>query len=150
MESKTEDGIRIVTILGTSRPGNFTSKALALVIDELNQQSRVQVTAIDPSRLNLPLPGQPDQYPDQQELQRVVRDATGVVLATPEYHGSFAAVMKLVIENLGFPSLLAGKPVALLGVAAGQIGALLHEYPLRVGRRGPHFSGPSAGATLRE
>ena len=27
--------------------------------------------------------------------------------------------------------------------------ALLHEYPLHVGRRGPHFSGPSAGATLR-
>ena len=26
--------------------------------------------------------------------------------------------------------------------------ALLHEYPLRVGQRGPHFSGPSAGATL--
>ena len=28
-------------------------------------------------------------------------------------------------------------------------GALLHEYPLRVGRRGPHFSGPSAGVTLQ-
>ena len=28
--------------------------------------------------------------------------------------------------------------------------ALLHEYPLPVGRRGSHFSGPSAGATLRE
>ena len=27
--------------------------------------------------------------------------------------------------------------------------ALLHEYPLRVGRRGPHFSGPSAGVTLQ-
>ena len=27
--------------------------------------------------------------------------------------------------------------------------ALLHEYPLRVGRRGPHFSRPSAGATLQ-
>ena len=27
--------------------------------------------------------------------------------------------------------------------------ALLHEYPLQVGRRGPHFSGPSAGATLQ-
>ena len=27
--------------------------------------------------------------------------------------------------------------------------ALLHEYPLRVGRRDPHFSGPSAGATLQ-
>ena len=33
--------------------------------------------------------------------------------------------------------------------ASGQIEALLHEYPLRVGRRGPHFSGPSAGVTLQ-
>ena len=31
----------------------------------------------------------------------------------------------------------------------GCCSALLYEYPLRVGRRGPHFSGPSAGATLR-
>ena len=29
------------------------------------------------------------------------------------------------------------------------LGALLHEGPARVGRRGPHFSGPSAGATLQ-
>ena len=29
------------------------------------------------------------------------------------------------------------------------IWALLHEGPARVGRRGPHFSGPSAGATLQ-
>ena len=28
------------------------------------------------------------------------------------------------------------------------LAALLHEYPLPVGRRGSHFSGPSAGATL--
>lgn len=33
-------------------------------------------------------------------------------------------MIKLVIENLGFPSPLAAKPVALLGVAAGQIGAI--------------------------
>ena len=31
---------------------------------------------------------------------------------------------KLIIENLGFPSVLATKPVALVGVAAGQIGAI--------------------------
>ena len=33
-------------------------------------------------------------------------------------------MIKLVIENLGFPSVLAGKPVALLGVAGGVIGAV--------------------------
>ena len=27
--------------------------------------------------------------------------------------------------------------------------ALLHESPARVGRRGPHFSGPTAGITLQ-
>ncbi len=53
-----------------------------------------------------------------------MREATGVILATPEYHGSFSSVIKLVIENLGFPSGVSGKPVALLGVAAGQIGAI--------------------------
>ena len=41
--------------------------------------------------------------------------------------------------------------IQLLGEAAAWLPlvALLHEYPLRVGQRGPHFSGPSAGATLR-
>ena len=29
------------------------------------------------------------------------------------------------------------------------VAALLHEDPLRVGRRGPHFSGLSVGAILR-
>ena len=129
--SKIENDIRIVTILGTIRPGNFTSKALALALDELNAQPRVHVSSVDPSHLNLPFPEQPGEFPDRQELQSVVKNATGVILATPEYHGSFAAMMKLVIENLGFPSVLAGKPVALLGVAAGQIGAIKSLEQLR-------------------
>lgn len=61
----------------------------------------------------------------------MVSQATGVVLVTPEYHGSFSSVMKLVIENLGFPSALVGKPVALLGVAAGTIGAIKSLEHLR-------------------
>ena len=39
--------------------------------------------------------------------------------------------MELVIENLGFPSVLAGKPVGLLGVAAGSIGAIKSLEQLR-------------------
>ena len=89
------------------------------------------MTSIDPAELTLPFLGQPGNFPDQQLLQSAVKDATGVILATPEYHGGFASVMKLVIENLGFPSLLGGKPVALLGVAAGQIGAIKSLEQLR-------------------
>lgn len=54
-----------------------------------------------------------------------------MVLATPEYHGSISSVIKLVIENLGFPSVLNGKPIALLGVAAGSIGAIKSLEQLR-------------------
>ncbi|NQV71930.1 NAD(P)H-dependent oxidoreductase, partial [bacterium] len=50
---------------------------------------------------------------------------------TPEYHGSFTAMTKLMIENLGFPSVLSGKPVALVGVAAGRIGAIKSLEQLR-------------------
>ncbi len=127
----TEGEIGIVTILGTTRPGNFTAKALALLVDELRQQTRVNVTEINPRGMHLLFPGEPGESKDSQLLQSAVQKATGVVLATPEYHGSFAALMKLLIENLGFPSILAGKPVALLGVEAGQIGAIKSLEQLR-------------------
>ncbi len=123
--------IEIVTILGTARPGNFTAKALALVVDELRQQTRVNVTEINPRGMELLFPGEAGESRDSESLQSAVQRATGVILATPEYHGSFAAMMKLIIENLGFPSILAGKPVALLGVAAGQIGAIKSLEQLR-------------------
>jgi FMN reductase len=116
------DGIRIVAIQGSVRPGNYTAKALALVIDELEKQE-IQVQLIDPSQMDLQFPGRGGNGAGER-LQELVSGATGVVLATPEYHGSYSSAIKLVIENLGFPSALAGKPVALLGVAAGQIGAI--------------------------
>jgi FMN reductase len=123
MEEQLE-GIKIVAVIGSVRPGNYTSKALALAVDELEKQSRVKVEVFDPAGMNLPLPGEPSGDPEVERLQTAMREATGVILSTPEYHGSYSSVIKLVIENLGFPSGLVGKPVALLGVAAGQIGAV--------------------------
>jgi FMN reductase len=66
-----------------------------------------------------------------KDLQRRIHRAAAVILATPEYHGSFSSVIKLAIENMGFPSALSGKPVGLLGVAAGAIGAIKSLEALR-------------------
>jgi chromate reductase, NAD(P)H dehydrogenase (quinone) len=125
------DGIRIAIIKGSVRPGSYTSMATALVVDELKKQPNVSVEVIDPATLHLPFPGMDPDAEGTKVLKQKVTNATGVVLATPEYHGSFSSVMKLVIENLGFPSVLAGKPVALLGVAAGSIGAIKSLEHLR-------------------
>ena len=122
--SDPSGGICIVAVKGSVRPGNYTSKALALVVDELQSKNNMNVKVFDPAAIKLALPGTKTDAPAVQELQESMREATGVILSTPEYHGSYSSVIKLVIENLGFPSGLSGKPVALLGVAAGQIGAI--------------------------
>lgn len=124
MSVEENKGIRLVVVKGSVRPGNYTSKAADLVIDEIQKHREISLEVIDPASLELPLPGTGGDSAATKTLQTAVAEATGVILATPEYHGSYSSVIKLVIENLGFPSALAGKPVALLGVAAGAIGAI--------------------------
>ncbi len=123
-------GPHIVVIGGSVRPQNYTWMALSLVAEELVTQKKMDFEVIDPRELNLAKPGL-ESNPQMEALRKTVSEATGVILATPEYHGSVSSVMKQVIENLGFPSVLAGKPVALLGVAAGQIGAIKSLEQLR-------------------
>jgi chromate reductase len=123
--------LKIVIVVGSVRPENYTMKAAGLVAAELDKDPGVAVETIDPASLELPPPGVDPESPVARQLQEKVQAADGVVLATPEYHGSFSSVMKLVIENLGFPSALRGKPVALLGVAAGSIGAIKSLEQLR-------------------
>lgn len=120
----------IITISGTSRPDNYTSKALAIVNDELTRRD-VSPTVFDGRDMALSFPGQPETD-DARALRSAITGASGIVLATPEYHGGFSAMTKLIIESLGFPSALAGKPVALLGVASGRIGAIKSLEQLRV------------------
>ncbi len=120
---------RIVTVCGTSRPGNFTGRALAIVENELGKHD-LELDSFDAGGMTLGFPGA-EGTADARRLRDAVREASGVVIATPEYHGGFSAMTKLVIENLGFPSALQGKAVALLGVAAGRIGAIKSLEQLR-------------------
>ena len=112
----------IVCISGTSRPGNYTSHALAIVVDELKNLGETTLV-FDARELELSFPGHTPTA-DAERLAEAVGDASGVVIASPEYHGGVCAMTKLIIENLHFPSNLAVKPVALAGVAAGRIGAI--------------------------
>lgn len=113
----------ILAASGSSRPGGYTPRVLALAVDELQRAHQVRVDLVDLATADFPFPGQGPTQATKQ-AQDLVKAAAGILLATPEYHGSYSSAMKRFIENLGFPSTLAGKPVALLGAAAGQIGAV--------------------------
>jgi FMN reductase len=114
----TTHRIPIVTVIGSSRPGSYTAKAVALVDDEIRQHRELDRDTVDLATITLPLPGTVHDEAVTQAVHEKVRRAAGVILATPEYHGTFSSAIKLFIENLGFPSALARKPIALLGVAA--------------------------------
>lgn len=129
--SESNYKIKIVVINGSGRPGNYTGKALNIVMDELSKHPEISAQLINSGELLLPLPGVNPNSESSKKLKEDVKNAVGVILATPEYHGSFSSLMKLTIENLGFPSVLSGKPVGLVGVAAGAIGAIKSLEQLR-------------------
>lgn len=123
--------IKIVTILGSVRPNNNSAKALVLVHNELNKISDVKIANINPAELSLSLPGIENNSGDAKWVNKQVKEADGVIIVSPEYNGSYSSVIKLVIDNFNFPALMKEKPIALVGVAAGQIGAIKSLEHLR-------------------
>ncbi|MEW5976781.1 MAG: NAD(P)H-dependent oxidoreductase [Acidobacteriota bacterium] len=124
--------IKVVAICGSVQPNSNSSKALELVMKELRLHTQIESEAVYLDKLELPLPGMPAKNPPALEgFRKQVKEATGVLLVSPEYHGGVASPMKLAIENLGFPSALASKPISLVGVASGAIGAVKSLEQLR-------------------
>jgi FMN reductase len=74
-------------------------------------------------------------YPkDVTRLREDVRKASGVILATPEYHGGFSGVLKNALDLMGFDEF-EGKMIGLVGVSGGRMGASGALHSLRdVGR----------------
>ena len=120
---------KVVVIAGTRRPGNYTSRAARTLAGHLAELD-LEIDFIDGRDLTLNFPGE-GETEDAKRLKSRLEEADAVVLATPEYHGSPAAFVKLILENLGHPSPLKSKPVSLLGVAAGRIGAIKSLEMLR-------------------
>ncbi len=122
-------GVKIAVIVGTTRPGNMTRTVANIAVAEI-ERNGATVSIVDAATVTLPLPGSPGDE-TTENMKATIESADGILFSTPEYHGTFSAAAKLVIENLGFPSSLKGKPMALLGVAAGRIGAVKSIEHLR-------------------
>ena len=81
-------------------------------------------------------------YPkDVFRLRDDVRGAQGILLGTPEYHGSFSGVLKNALDLMDFDEFQ-GKMLGLVGVSGGQLGATnaLAERLRNVGRQVARFA----------
>jgi FMN reductase len=128
---------RIVGISGSLRPGSYTTLAVALALkgaEELKCETKLidlrdyQLTFCD---------GKDDesQFPkDIFRLREEVKEAEGIILGTPEYHGGYSGVLKNTLDLMGFEEF-EGKMLGLVGVSGGAMGAFGAMNSLReVGR----------------
>jgi NAD(P)H-dependent FMN reductase len=70
-------------------------------------------------------------------LRREIRQAGGIILGTPEYHGSFSGVLKNALDLMGFDEI-EGKMIGLVGVSGGALGAINALNSLRTVGRALH------------
>jgi NAD(P)H-dependent FMN reductase len=112
--------MKIAALGGSLRPQSFAYMALELALKKVERQG-VSTELIDLRKLRLPFcsgeASYPD-YPDVEVLRQSVRSATGLLLATPEYHGNISGVLKNALDLLE-DEHMAGKVVGLIAVVGG-------------------------------
>ena len=112
--------VKLVGIAGSLRTESHSHQALAIAIRKA-QELGAEVTVLDLREMTLPFcnGGDYSDYPDVAILQQTVKDADGLILVTPEYHGSVSGVLKNALDLMSFEQL-DGKVVGAISVLGGQ------------------------------
>lgn len=113
--------VKIVGIAGSLRSGSYSQQALEIAAQRV-QALGAEVEILDLRTMNLPFCDGGDDYPDYPDVARLsqtVKEADGLILATPEYHGSISGVLKNALDLLGFEEL-SGKVTGMISVLGGQ------------------------------
>ena len=113
--------VKIVGIVGSLRTDSYSAMALQQGIERVKSLG-AEVEIIDLKKLNLPFCDGGSEYPDYPDVD-VMRDkvkaADGLILATPEYHGSLSGVLKNALDLMSFEHL-SDKVTGLISVLGGQ------------------------------
>ena len=131
---QNDASVRITGISGSRRVGSYTRMAVEAALRGA-AETRAITRLIDLAELDLAFAGAGgNKGPDFEGLSRAVKESDGIVLGTPEYHGSFSGVLKNALDLMGFEEF-EGKMLGLVGVSGGAMGAFEGINSLRnVGR----------------
>ncbi|NJL97328.1 MAG: NAD(P)H-dependent oxidoreductase [Synechococcaceae cyanobacterium SM2_3_2] len=111
---------KLVAIGGSLRPESHTYQALQSLAQRIRARG-VELEILDLRQMTLPFcdgSGDYNDFPDVARLQEAVKQADGVILATPEYHGSLSGVLKNALDLLSFEQL-EGKVLGLISILGG-------------------------------
>ena len=134
---QSENRITVVGICGSLRPGSYTRLAIQLAL-QAAEESGAQTHLIDLNDYQLGLcDGRIEASADVLKLRQVVRQAQGIILGTPEYHGSFSGILKNALDHLEGKELN-GKIIGLVGISGGALGGIEALNGLRTIGRSLH------------
>lgn len=124
MENHINPPLKIVAICGSLRKGSYTNLALQIALQGASEAG-AEIKLIDLWDYNLVFAGsmEEQEYPeDVFKLRNEVGQANGIILGSPEYHGSISGCLKNALDLMSYEEF-EGKIVGLVGVAGGQMGA---------------------------
>lgn len=124
---------KIIAFSGSTRKGSF-NQALVRVAAEGALEADAEVIVLELADFDLPLFNE-DLEREQglpakaKELRELFLNADGFLLASPEYNGSFTAVLKNALDWLSRPqgdglSPFQGKIAAIMAASPGGLGGL--------------------------
>lgn len=132
--------IYVVGLCGSLRQGSTTHAALTIALAGAKEVG-AEVELLDLNEYQLIFHGavadESEYPPDVFKLKEKVKRAHGILLGTPEYHGSFSGVIKNALDLMRYEEF-ENKVVGLIGVSGSRMGAGNALSMLRI-----------VGATLR-
>ena len=112
---------KIVGIIGSLRQDAYSGLAMQQAMERVEKLGAT-AEILDLRQMSLPFcngGSEYPEYPDVEILRDKVKAADGLILATPEYHGSVSGVLKNALDLMSFEHL-SGKTTGLISVLGGQ------------------------------
>jgi FMN reductase len=114
--------VKIVGIAGSLRPDSYSQIALNVAAKKVSDLG-AEVEILDLRQMQLPFCDggtEYPNYPDVKRLQDAVNSADGLILVSPEYHGSISGVLKNTLDLMSFDQL-SGKVAGFISILGGQV-----------------------------
>jgi FMN reductase len=116
--------VRVVGLAGSLRASSATRIAVGIALRGA-QEDGAAAKLLDLATYDLPFLGREREGAGAKAVERFLADlrsADGVILGSPEIHGSVSGVLKNALD-LTDRELFEGKMLGLIGVAGGRMGA---------------------------
>lgn len=125
--------VNILGFAGSLRKGSYNKSLLRTAAELAPKDAKIEIFDLEGiPQFNQDFESQPPER--VKEFKKKIKAADAILIATPEYNYSIPGVLKNAIDWASRPytdNSFEGKPVAIMSVSIGMLGAARAQYHLR-------------------